>query len=309
MRIALFCATQRGYLFLQKLAQLLPQSDLIVFSFRETPWEPPFLDDIRKLALASGNQFFEVRQVGNQQWRQFWETMDIDLMFAVSWRYMIPSTVYRRPRLGMFVFHDSLLPKYRGFSPTVWAMINGEDHTGVTLFEIAEQMDAGDIVAQERVPIGPDDTIAVVLKRVTQTYLDLLEQNLDDLINGTGPRRPQKHCHATFTCKRLPEDNQIDWTASSENIYNLVRAVSAPYPGAYTYLSGRKMLVWSAQRVAGNRCYVGRIPGRVIEVRPGEGSVILTGDSVLLLTQVQTEGDEIICAADALNSLAQTLGR
>lgn len=77
------------------------------------------------------------------------------------------------------------LPEYRGFSPTVWAIINGEDHTGVTLFKIAEEVDAGDIVDQERVPIGPDDTIAVVIERVTQTYLDLLERNLDGLINGT----------------------------------------------------------------------------------------------------------------------------
>ena len=309
MRIALLCATRRGYLFLQKLAELLPQGDLSVFSFRETPWEPPFLDDIRELTLAKGGQFFEARQVGSQRWSPFWESTAVDLMFAVSWRYMIPASVYRRPHLGTFVFHDSLLPEYRGFSPTVWAIINGEDHTGVTLFKIAEEVDAGDIVDQERVPIGPDESIAVVMERVTQTYLDLLERNFDNLANGTALRYPQDHSRATCTCKRIPEDNQIDWAASSENIYNLIRAVSAPYPGAYTYLSGHKMRVWSTRRVANACQYVGRIPGRVVEVWPGEGSVVLTGDGTLLLTQVQMESDIIVCAADVLNSLAQTLGR
>ncbi len=309
MRIVLLCATRRGYLFLQKLVALVPQSDFVVFSFQEEPWEPPFLNDIRELTLASGGRFFQARQVGSQCWSPFWESTAVDLMLVVSWRYMIPPSVYRRPRFGTFVFHDSLLPKYRGFSPTVWAIINGEDHTGVTLFEIAEEVDAGDIVAQERVPIGPNDTIADVMERVTCTYLDLLERNLDSLINGTAPRYPQDHSRATYTCKRLPEDNQIEWTASSESIYNLIRAASAPYPGAYTYLSGKRVHVWSAQRATGAPHYIGRIPGRVVEVRPGEGSIVLTGDGALLLTRVQMESGEIVCAADVLNSLAQTLGR
>lgn len=308
MRIVVLCATQRGYRFLQKLTELLGvPTDLVVFSFPEETWEPPFLNDIRDLTLAKGWQFFEAKQVGAERWNHFWETTEVDLMLAVSWRYMIPPQVYRRARLGAFVFHDSLLPQYRGFSPTVWAMINGENHTGVTLFEIAEDVDEGLIVDQERVPIGPDDTISIVLERVTQTYLALLERNLDELVKGTARRIRQDHSQATYTCKRLPEDNQIDWTASTRDIYNLIRAVSAPYPGAYTYLSGKKMRVWSAKRVLDNRPYVGRIPGRVVEVRRGEGTVVLTGDGALMLCQVQIEDGEIVCASEVIKSPSQTL--
>jgi methionyl-tRNA formyltransferase len=309
MRIVTLCATQRGYRFIEKLAELVPQSELVVFSFREEPWEPPYLDDIRKLTLAKGGQFFETRRVGSSKWVQFWESSPTDLLFAVSWRFMVPATVYDRARLGAFVFHDSMLPEYRGFSPTVWSIINGEDHTGVTLFEIAEGVDEGDIIAQKRVPIGADDSIADVLEHVTQTYLDLLEQNLGNLINGNAPRRPQDHSRATYTSKRLPEDNQIEWTASTKSIYNLIRAVSVPYPGAFTYLSGEKIRIWSAVRMSSNRDYVGRIAGRIVEVRPGEGSVVLTGDSSLLLTKVQMEGGEVTCATNILKSLSQTLGR
>jgi methionyl-tRNA formyltransferase len=309
MRIVLPCATRRGYLFLEKLAELRPDIELVVFSFQEDPWEPPFRDGIRDLTLSHGGQFFETRRLDSPSLASFWETTPVDLMMVVSWRYLIPASIYRRPRLGTFVFHDSLLPAYRGFSPSLWAIINGEDHTGATLFEIADAVDSGDIVDQERVPIGSDDTISNVMERVTQAYLTLLERNLNGLLDGCAPRFPQDHSKATFTCKRLPEDNLIDWTQPSERIYNLIRAVTAPYPGAYTYLDGKKLIVWSAQRLPDYPLYIGRVPGRVVEIRPGVGTVVLTGDGALLLTNVQPEGQDAAGAADVLNRITHTLGR
>lgn len=308
MRIVLCCATRRGYLFLKRLRQLSPQSQLVVFSFREEPWEPPFFDETKELTKACDGQFFEAKQVGGEAGNPFWESTPVDLMLLVNWRYMIPASVYRRARRGTFVFHDSLLPEYRGFSPTVWAVLNGEDHTGVTLFEIAEAVDAGDIVDQQRIPIGQDDTIAALVERVTQSYLDLLERNLSKLLDGSAPRRPQDHACATYTCKRFPEDNRIHWASSSGKIYDLIRAVGVPYPGAFTHLSGQKLSVWSARRLDNARRYVGGIPGRVVEVRPGQGTVILTGDGSLLLTEVQLEGEKAACAADVLKRIGQTLG-
>ncbi|MDA2909458.1 hypothetical protein MYX04_00825 [Nitrospiraceae bacterium AH_259_D15_M11_P09] len=309
MRIAVLCATRRGYLFLKQLTELMPKEDLLVFSFQEQTWEPPFFEQIRDYTVAKGGQFLQAKQVGDQRFSLFWESTVVDLMFVVSWRYLIPASIYRRARLGTFVFHDSLLPEYRGFAPTLWAMINGEDHSGVTLFEISEKVDAGDVVEQVRIPIGADDTIALVMERVTQSYLDLLARNLEGLINGTAPRYPQADSRATYTCKRLPEDNQIDWSASSTTIHNLIRAVSFPYPGAYTHLCGQRMRVWSAQRLPDAFHYTGRIPGRVVAVKPGRGSVVLTGDDALLLTEVQMDGGEVLCASELLTSLSQTLGR
>jgi methionyl-tRNA formyltransferase len=237
-----------------------------------------------------------------------WANNPVDLMFAVSWRYIIPEKVYERARLGAYVFHDSLLPEYRGFSPTVWAIINGEDHTGVTLLEMAGDYDTGDIIAQSRVPIGPDDTIADTLERVTETYLTLLRTHLPALVSATASRTPQDESRATYTAKLLPEDFRIDWNWPTQRIYNLIRATTAPYAGAYTTLEGQKLTIWSARLLENPRRYVGRVPGRVVEFKADTGAVVLTGDGALLLTQVQPVGGESLPAAAILNKLSYTLG-
>lgn len=308
MRIVLLCATERGHRFLKKLAALAPDAELIVFSFREEPTEPPFLEDIRQATEALGGSFYEAKQVGADRWRDFWETTPVDLLLTVSWRYLIPRAVYERARLGAFVFHDSLLPAYRGFSPTVWAIVNGEDHTGVTLFHMADSVDSGDIVAQQRVGIAPDESIDAVLENVTQAYLSILKSYLPALMDGSAPRIPQDHEAATYTCKRLPEDNVIDWHAPTSRIYNLIRAVSAPYPGATTQLHGMCLHVWHAERLRDNKRYVGRVPGRVVEVVPGRGAVVLTGDGALLLTEVSLGSGPRQTADTILNRLSHTLG-
>lgn len=307
MRIVLLCATQRGYRFLKKLSQLRPKEEIIVFSFREDPWEPPFLDDIRSFSKDRGYRFFESKKVNTPSLDEFWKDEMIDLMLVVSWRYLIPADIYQQARLGTFVFHDSLLPEYRGFAPTVWAIINGSDHTGVTLFEIAEEVDSGDIIDQKKIDIVVEDTIALVMNRVTKVYLEILERNLDKLLSNTAPRIPQDHSKATYTCKRHPQDNRIDWNSSAEDIYNLIRAVSRPYPGAFTYLGDKKINIWSAKHIS-ELNYVGSIPGRITRVIPGVGSVVLTGDGPLLITKVQPEHEDFQCAAEVLDNINITLG-
>jgi methionyl-tRNA formyltransferase len=306
MRICLLCATQRGYRFLQRLIELAPDAELIVCSFPEEPWEPPFMNAIKELTLAHGGQFFAQRHVGRLI--EVWQAEPIDLLLTVSWRYIIPPEVYLNTRLGAFLLHDSLLPAYRGFAPTVWAMINGEDHTGVTLLEMVEDFDAGGIIGQEYVPIGSDETIAQVLNRVTEVYLHLLEEHLPALLAGTAPRRAQDASQATYTVKLTPDDFLIDWNWPTTRIYNLIRATTAPYAGAYTFLDGQRLTVWAARQEAQPRQYVGRIPGRVA-ARADDGVVVLTGDGSLLLTEVQLAGEERLPTAQVLRSIAHTLGR
>ena len=307
MHIVVLCATKRGYRFIERLFEIGQDHTFTVFSFRETAWEPPYLDDIQQLAHQNNATFYESRNVNHKKWNDFWETSKVDLIFMVSWRYLVPSTIYQRAKQGAYVFHDSLLPKYRGFAPTVWAMINGEKETGVTLFKVAEEVDAGDIIDQQAVPIEDADTIADVVENVTQTYLDLITKNFDALANGTTRPTPQNHNEATFTCKWTPKDSLIHWERSSQEIYNLIRATSRPYPGAFCYLDGKKLTIWSAELQPHPREYVARVVGRVAEIYKGEGTVILTGDSTILLKEVQLEGEAPTNASNVLKSPSQTL--
>ncbi len=308
MHVVMFLATARGKRLLAQLFKLQPEAQVSVFSFREDPWEPPFLDEIKDLTVKYGGNFFESHHVRDKKHDSFWAREDIDIAFAINWRYMIPPEVFSRPGLGTFIFHDSILPAYRGFSPTVWAIINGESQTGVSLFEISEEVDAGDIIDQEIVPIGSDDNIALVMERVTDAYLRVFSRNLTQLLNGSAARRPQNHTLATYTCKRTPEDNEINWDLASRDIYNLIRAVSYPFPGAYTFLNGVKVRVWSAQK-GEFPVYAGRIPGRVVQILPEKGVLVLTGDGAIMLKDIQMETGDITNAAEVIKGISLTFGR
>jgi methionyl-tRNA formyltransferase len=313
MRVAVLCATQRGIAFVKRLHALLQaeaaDAEVDVFSFREDDGEPLFFEALKHAAQSAGGNFYEARQVNAAHLETYWRDTPPDLLFMVSWRYLVPPHIYERAKLGAYVFHDSLLPAYRGFAPTVWAIINGEDHTGVTLFEAASRFDAGPIIAQRRVPIGPHDTIADVLPRVTESYLTVLAEQLPALLSGRVSRTPQDDSLATYTCRRLREDNRIDWTRPAAEIVNLVRAVTTPYPGAFTTHHGQRLLVWAVQSLPDYPRYAGMVAGRVVEVLPSIGSVVLTGDGALLVTDVQLEGEVRRNASEILTSLSHTLGR
>ena len=309
MTVLVFCATQRGVSFLEKLFDLLPDANYYIFSFRETLHEPPFFESIKQLASTRQARFIDATGFSTEAYQTACESIEIDLLFAVSWRYMIPIQLADKARRVAVVFHDALLPRYRGFAPTVWAILNGESQTGATLFHLSDSADSGDIIAQRNIPIAPDDTIAQVMSRVTQSYLDLLEINLPLLLNGTAPRYPQDASRATYTCKRIPEDNEINWHRSTQEIYNLIRGVTHPYPGAFTWLNGKKITIWSASIPPDAKPYCGRIPGAVAEIRSNGDVIILTADGMLCVHTVQIEGTEEIPAASVIKRYASRLGR
>jgi len=308
MNIFVLCATRRGELFLKKLFHLLPEANYFVFSFPETPHEPRYYDNIFQLSKMHHAHFYEATNFANPGLSALWEKTQIDLCFVVSWRYMIPMDLAGKVKVAPIVFHDSLLPEYRGFSPTVWAIINGESTTGVSVFYLEEQVDSGELIDQAAVPIGDNETIADVMEKVTGQYLDLLEKNLPLILNRTAPRRIQNHAQATYVPKRLPEDNQIDWKRSSRDILNPIRAVTYPYPGAFTWFRGKKLIIWSASIPEEKKKYVGIIPGAVTEIKHDKGVTVLTGDGEICIHEVQLENEQKINAADLIRSFSVRLG-
>ncbi len=161
-----------------------------------------------------------------------------DFLFSFYYRGMLAAPLLAAARHGALNMHGSLLPRYRGRAPVNWAVLHGERETGATLHYMTAKPDAGDIVAQTRVPILPDDTARDVFDKVTVAAELTLDGVLPALIDGTAPRRPQDPASGSYFGGRRPEDGIIDWQRDAASIHNLVRAVAPPYPGARTTLAG-----------------------------------------------------------------------
>lgn len=169
-----------------------------------------------------------------------------DFLLAIGWYYMIPKQMRDIAPLGCAGIHGSLLPKYRGGAPLVWAMINGEKEAGVSFFYFADGVDDGDIIGQERFPIEQQDTIREVLHKATEGSLSLVRSYLPLIAKGAAPRLAQDHSQATHVPQRKPEDGFIDWSWDRERIRNFIRAQTKPYPGAFTVIDGKKITIWDA---------------------------------------------------------------
>jgi methionyl-tRNA formyltransferase len=175
------------------------------------------------------------------------QTWKPDLIIVIGWYYMIPQKIMNLPEKGVIAIHASLLPKYRGNAPLVWAMINGEKETGVSLFYIEKGTDEGDIIGQERFTIEEEDHIADILKKAEEASKILLGKYLPLISLNNAPRIKQDHSFATYFPKRSPEDGLIDWNWEPQKIKNFIRAQSKPYPGAFTHINGKKIILWDAE--------------------------------------------------------------
>ena len=210
--------------------------------------------------------------------------MKPDLILSVYYRHMIGQAILDLPPLGAFNMHGSLLPKYRGRAPINWAVLHGEPRIGMTLHRMVKRADAGAMVDQEGVDISPQDTAEQAFRKVMPCARTVLARQIDHLLAGTAAETPQDESAATYFGGRKPEDGRIDWTRSSTEIFNLIRAVTDPYPGAFSDFGGARLMIWWAEPAPGQS---GR-PGGILSVDP---LVIATGDGALHLTRVEWRGD------------------
>jgi len=175
-----------------------------------------------------------------------------DFIFSFYYRHMLPAAVLALAPRGAYNLHGSLLPRYRGRVPVNWAVLHGETETGATLHEMTAKPDAGAIIGQTMVPILPDDTAFEVFGKLTVASEQTLWQALPGLLDGTAQRLPNDLASGSYFGGRKPEDGRIDWTRPAREIYNLHRAVAPPYPGAWTVLDGRTLVLGSARMAVGS---------------------------------------------------------
>lgn len=174
------------------------------------------------------------------------KSYNADLFLVVGWYHIIPKKIREIAPLGCVGIHASLLPKYRGGAPLVWAMINGENETGVSLFYFSDEVDAGDIVGQKKFPIKHDDTIREVLLKAEESGINLIDEYLPKISNGTASSMQQNNNEATRFPQRNPNDGEINWEWDKMRIKNFIRAQTKPYPGAFTIINGKKVIIWDA---------------------------------------------------------------
>lgn len=237
----------------------------------------------------------------------FIKNLQPSLIVVMGWRTLLPAEIIRIPRLGVVGVHESLLPKYRGFAPVNWVVINGETKTGVSLFFIGEGVDSGDIIGQKTIMISKEDTAWDLYKKTSSASIELLKTFLPHLKKGTAPRKKQNIRSETYACSRTPDDGLIDWSDSTANIYNLIRGLSYPYPGAFTYINGKKITINKAS-IPPQRKFVGRIPGRIVSVSANEGVEVLTGDGSILIEEIIQNRNRTINPATVITSVKATLG-
>jgi len=213
-----------------------------------------------------------------------------DLCIVAGWYWLIDRDTLDAVPNGFIGFHNSLLPKYRGGSPLVWTMINGEERAGVSMFSFTEGMDEGDIWGQRSVKIEFSDYIADILLELENETISLLREKYIDILEGKIKPVKQNHNDATYCAQRFPFDGMIDWNKSSMEIYNFIRAQSEPYPGAFTFYEKQKLFIWKAHPE--NIAYYGT-PGQVAKISD-KGVYVICGDMkpiVLEIIQMEKRRD------------------
>jgi methionyl-tRNA formyltransferase len=210
-----------------------------------------------------------------------------DLFVSVWYRRLLAPALLRLPRLAAVNLHGSLLPAYRGRAPVNWVLVNGESRTGVTLHHMTADPDAGDIIAQAPIDIAREDTAAALYDRIVSVGVQLLLDAYEAVIAGTAARVPQDESQASCYGRRGPEDGRIEWTWPAARIANMIRAVTHPFPGAFAGDGAERLHLWAGMRIDGP---APSRPGVLVDIRPGQGITVGTGDGMVLLTRVQSPG-------------------
>ncbi|MFJ7311863.1 bifunctional UDP-4-amino-4-deoxy-L-arabinose formyltransferase/UDP-glucuronic acid oxidase ArnA [Pseudomonas sp. NPDC098747] len=248
-----------------------------VFTHADDPKENAFYASVAQLCASKGIQVHAPEDVNHPLWIERIAKLDPEYLFSFYYRNLLSEPLLATAKKGAFNLHGSLLPRYRGRAPANWVLVNGESETGVTLHRMVKRADAGAIVAQQRVAIERSDTALSLHGKLRIAAIDLLRDTLPAMLQGKVSESAQDESQASVFGRRTPADGKLLWQQPAEQLFNLVRAVTQPYPGAFCAVGEHKLIVWSAEVVKGN---AGQAPGRVISVNPlriacGEDSLVI----------------------------------
>ena len=242
MHAVVFAYHDVGVNCLKALLNAGIQVDLVV-THQDDPHENVWFASVAKLCEEKNIAYITPSAIELKDLIPKLEALSPDYIFSFYYRHMIPAQILACAKIASLNMHGSLLPKYRGRAPVNWAILHGESETGATLHIMEAKPDAGDIVGQVAVSIGPDETATDVFGKVSQAAVKVLETVLPSLTAGHVPRKPNELQKGSYFGGRKPADGQIHWNQTAQQVHNLVRAVAPPYPGAFTEYEGKTMIV------------------------------------------------------------------
>ncbi|MDE3253031.1 MAG: methionyl-tRNA formyltransferase [Bacteroidota bacterium] len=255
---------------------------------------------VKKYAVEKGLYILQPEKLKNPEFLTQLKALQADLQIVVAFR-MLPEVVWNMPPMGTLNLHGSLLPQYRGAAPIHWAVINGETETGVTTFLLKQEIDTGDILLQDRFPIGEDETTGEVHDRMKKIGAVLLVRTIKELCNGTLKKIDQQtllnteHGELKHAPKIFTETCQINWTGSAQKIHNLIRGLS-PFPGAITRLDNKILKIFRSSKEITQPLHA---PGNVVT----DGKSFLKfacSDGYIHLLDLQLEGKKRLLTEDFL---------
>ncbi|MEV0133117.1 methionyl-tRNA formyltransferase [Dactylosporangium sp. NPDC050688] len=307
MRVVMFGYQTWGHRTLQALLASEHEVALVVtHPASDHPYERIWSDSVADLAAEHGVEVLIRDRPGDAELLDRLKLADPDVIVATNWRTWIPPEIFELPRHGTLNVHDSLLPAYGGFSPLIWALINGEREVGVTAHMMDAGLDAGDIVLQRAVPVGDRDTTTDLFHKTLALFGPITVDGLDLIASGRTDWTPQDRSKASFFHKRAEEDSRIDWTWPAEDLDRLVRAQSDPYPNAFTYHRGHRIRIVGASVSKG---LYGGTPGRIF-IREGDAVVIVAGTEArrgrshgLAVERIRTEDGTEMAATDYFTTM------
>ena len=251
-----------------------------LFTHRDNPDEEIWWQSCADLAKRHAVPVFLAEEI-DEGWIARIAALKPALIYSFFYRKLLPQRLLECARLGAYNLHGALLPKYRGRASVNWVLVNGESQTGVTLHHMVARADAGDIVAQRPVNIDDRDTALTLYRKLVPLGAELIREYHPLIVTSCAPRHAQDVAAGSYFGRRRPEDGTIDWRWPARRIFNLVRAVTHPYPGASCTLGGRKLFIWQAKVAveSGSLGQAGEIiaehAGGAIEVAAGAGSVLV----------------------------------
>lgn len=269
-----------------------------IFTHPDTAGENNFFGSVARIAAERGIPVYAPDDVNHPLWVERIRALAPDVIFSFYYRNLLSDEILGLAAKGAFNLHGSLLPAYRGRAPLNWVLVNGETETGVTLHRMVRRADAGAIVAQQKVAIDADDTALQLHQKLNATAQTLLRDALPGILNGTFSETAQDESKASCFGRRAPEDGRLDWNKPARQLHNLVRAVTDPWPGAYSFAGVSKFIVWKS-RVRDD--IPAAKPGTVVSVSP---LIVSCGEQALEIVTGQTDNGLYVQGTQ----LAQSLG-